>query len=198
MSLSVLNQYQEFFSHRTSTILQKLSQVDSQNTNPIVNTILLWLVYFETNEFVTDTAYRICQKVFPNAAAINIPTIHSDKDDRVIQLFKFLSESDSQNFSKPALVELWQNKSFHLMTELPSEIYKSNLPLPKVIFNKECFPLLEKITLEQVNLKVLFADLNSLPPIKRLSITQSNFAAWIQTPQAVFMMKDLPCWKCLI
>jgi len=191
MNLPILEKYQDFLSPSLNTVLNRLDQIDPQDTTPLLNSILVWLACMHTKPAINQKANELWDKVLLRPFNPKPTTQDYTLEQCLVELFRVVGTEPSQSFSKEMFAALLQ---YHLpsITKLPGEIYTTGFPLPEVLFNAVCLPDLSEIRITKVNLNALFVNIARFPPIKRLYITHCDFGAWICHPKAASLLTNCP------
>ena len=171
MKISILEKYPDFFSNKPPQIAQAIHDLKPYQIDPTISTLLVWLTCFHQTKTISSLAYQIWQDAFSNQlnnidfTEFNRKKI--DNDEPLINLFTLVASSSDSIFDTSVFAELFstQLKPIHA---LPPKLHSK--PLPKVLFNAQCFPQLSEITFENQTLEQFPEACFEFPALESLSI----------------------------
>ncbi len=171
MKTSILEKYPDFFSKKPSQIAQAIHDLKPYQIDPTVSTLLVWLTCFHQTKTISSLAYQIWQDAFSsqfnNIDFTEFNRKKNDNDERLIDLFTLVTSTSDSIFDTSVFAELFstQLKPIHA---LPPKLHAK--PLPKVLFNAQCFPQLSEITFENQTLEQFPEACFEFPALESLSI----------------------------
>ncbi|HAS41895.1 MAG TPA: hypothetical protein DCS93_15550 [Microscillaceae bacterium] len=143
MKDSILKKYPDLFAKRASQVIQAIENIDSNQMNNELSTLLVWITCFHKTKTVPIAAYnRWHAHTFYNQDPLWSYQMDIDEEQRLEKLFALVANAPANIFDTAVFAELFetQHKPIH---SLPPQVYTQTLP--PVLFNAQCFPALSEI-----------------------------------------------------